>query len=150
MSAMSGVPMRAISSGRTVRPVPPPAAGGAGIRCCRPRVVHPRGHALAPLLGDLGPHRTGGLGPRARTRGARCTCLQACTHGPAGHVLARTVWHGNEPALNTAVRAAHWRATGDTGVLDRKGSADISPLVAVALAAWDIPTGGLEPFLIVT
>ena len=49
-------------------------------------------------------------------------------------VLARAVSHGNEPALNTSVRAALWRPSGDTRILERKGSADISPLVAAALA----------------
>jgi hypothetical protein len=49
-------------------------------------------------------------------------------------VLAGAVHHGNEAALNTAVRAARWRPLGDTRVLDRKGSTDISPLVAAALA----------------
>ena len=53
-------------------------------------------------------------------------------------VLAGTVRHTSDPALNTAVAAARWRATGDTRVLDRKGSADISPLVAAALAAWGL------------
>ncbi len=48
--------------------------------------------------------------------------------------------HDNEAALVTAVRASRWRATaaGDTRVLDRKGSADISPLVAAALAVWGV------------
>ena len=49
-------------------------------------------------------------------------------------VLAGQLRHGNEPALNTAVRAARWRPSGDTRILERKGSADISPLVAAALA----------------
>ena len=49
-------------------------------------------------------------------------------------VLARGISHGNEPALNTAVRAALWRPSGDTRILERKGSADISPLAAAALA----------------
>lgn len=44
------------------------------------------------------------------------------------------VRHGNEPALNFAVRSARWRPQGDSRVLDRKGTADISPLVAAALA----------------
>ena len=60
---------------------------------------------------------------------------QAQAHNAlADAVEARTVRHGNEPALNTAVRAARWRPLGDTRVLDRKGTADISPLAAVALA----------------
>jgi hypothetical protein len=55
-------------------------------------------------------------------------------------VEAGTVRHSNEPALNTAVRAARWRPLGDTRVLDRKGDLDISPLDAVALAAWGLAT----------
>ena len=51
-------------------------------------------------------------------------------------VLAGTVRHAGDGALNTAVAAARWRPTGETRVLDRKGSADISPVVAVALATW--------------
>jgi phage terminase large subunit-like protein len=49
-------------------------------------------------------------------------------------VLAGAIHHGNEPAMNTAVRGARWKPSGDTRVLDRKGSTDISPLVAAALA----------------
>jgi hypothetical protein len=49
-------------------------------------------------------------------------------------VLAGSVHHGNEPAMNVAVRGARWKSSGDTRVLDRKGSTDISPLVAAALA----------------
>jgi hypothetical protein len=45
-----------------------------------------------------------------------------------------TVRHGNEDALNIAVRSARWRAMGDTQVLDRKSTTDVTPLVAVALA----------------
>jgi hypothetical protein len=60
---------------------------------------------------------------------------QAQAHNAlADAVDAGAVRHGNEPALNTAVRAARWRLLGDTRVLDRKGIADISPLIAVALA----------------
>ena len=49
-------------------------------------------------------------------------------------ITARALRHGNEAALNTAVRGAHWRPSGDGRVLDRKGSLDISPAVAAALA----------------
>lgn len=48
--------------------------------------------------------------------------------------VAGTVHHGNEKALNVAVRAAQWRPSGNTRALDRKGSLDISPLAAAALA----------------
>jgi hypothetical protein len=51
-------------------------------------------------------------------------------------VTASKVYHGNEPALNVAVKASQWRPSGDTRVLDRKGHLDISPLAAVALAAY--------------
>jgi hypothetical protein len=61
-------------------------------------------------------------------------------------VLAGAVHHGNEPAMNTAVRAARWKPSGDTRVLDRKGSTDISPLVAAALAVHGLspPAVGLR------
>jgi len=49
-------------------------------------------------------------------------------------VLAGAVRHGNEPAMNTAVRGARWKPTGDTRIFSRKGSTDISPLRAAALA----------------
>lgn len=52
----------------------------------------------------------------------------------ADAVEAGTVRHGNEPALNTAVRASRWKPSGNTRVLDEKGPTDISPLVAAALA----------------
>lgn len=66
---------------------------------------------------------------------------QAQAHNAlADAVEAGTVRHGNEPALNTAVRAAQWKPQGDSRVLDRKGSADISPLVAAALAVHGLTT----------
>ncbi len=49
-------------------------------------------------------------------------------------VRASGVRHGNEAALNVSVRSARWRAHGDSRMLDRKGSLDISPLDAAALA----------------
>lgn len=68
---------------------------------------------------------------------------QAQAHnGLADAVGARTVRHGNEPALNTAVRAARWKPAGDSRVLDRKGSTDISPLVAAALALHGLSNNG--------
>jgi len=72
---------------------------------------------------------------------------QAQAHNAlANAVQGGTVRHGNEAALNVAVKAARWRPMGDSRVLDRKGSADISPLVAAALALHGLntapPTGG--------
>jgi hypothetical protein len=55
-------------------------------------------------------------------------------------VLAGTVRHGNEPAMNTAVRAARWKAVGNTRVLDQKGSTDTSPLLAAAGAVHGVTT----------
>lgn len=49
-------------------------------------------------------------------------------------VTAGSLRHRNEAALNVSVQAARWRPMGDTRVLDRKGAADISPLIAAALA----------------
>jgi phage terminase large subunit-like protein len=59
-------------------------------------------------------------------------------------VTAGTVRHGNEPALNTSVRASRWRSTTDSRVLDRKGTADISPLVAAALALHGLAVAATE------
>lgn len=66
---------------------------------------------------------------------------QAQAHNAlADAVEAGTLRHGNEPALNTAVRAARWKPSGDTRVLDRKGDIDISPLIAAALALHGLTT----------
>ncbi len=56
----------------------------------------------------------------------------------ADAVTAGTVRHGSSQALDIAVRSAQWRPLGDTRVLDRKGSADISPVVAAALAVHGV------------
>jgi len=55
----------------------------------------------------------------------------------ADAIEAKQVRHGDEPAMNVAVRAARWRAQGNTRVLDRKGAADISPICAAAMAVDD-------------
>jgi hypothetical protein len=55
-------------------------------------------------------------------------------------VLLGTIRHGNEPALNTAVRAAKWRHVNETRVLGRKGETDISPLIAASLALYGLTT----------
>lgn len=68
---------------------------------------------------------------------------QALAHtGMDDAVRARTVRHGNEAALNMAVRSAQWKPYGDTRRLDRKGSADISPLDAACLAVWGSTKAG--------
>jgi hypothetical protein len=64
---------------------------------------------------------------------------QAKAHNAlADAVLSRTVRHGNEPALNTSVRAARWKLSGDTRVLDARGPVDISPLRAASLALYGL------------
>lgn len=70
------------------------------------------------------------------------TQVVAAHNALASAVDAGTVRHGNDPALNTAVRAARWRPQGDSRVLDRKSSADISPLVAAALAVHGLSLHG--------
>jgi len=52
----------------------------------------------------------------------------------ADAVESGRIKHGNEPALNFSVRAARWKPQGDSRVLDRKGTADITPLRAAGLA----------------
>lgn len=55
--------------------------------------------------------------------------------------------HGNDPALNVAVSAARWKPSGDTRVLDRKGTADISPLIAASLALHGLGVDDAPPNL---
>jgi hypothetical protein len=52
----------------------------------------------------------------------------------ADGIEARTVRHGNHPALNTAIRAARWKNRGATRALDRDGDIDVSPAAAAAMA----------------
>lgn len=59
---------------------------------------------------------------------------QAC--GAAYDDITEGRWcHIDQPVLNVAVTGASKRTTGDTWVFDRRTGVDISPLVAVALAA---------------
>ena len=60
---------------------------------------------------------------------------QARAHNAlADAVLAGQLRHDNDLEMTVSIRASTWRPLGDTRMLDRKGSADISPLVAAALA----------------
>lgn len=71
------------------------------------------------------------------------TAQQAKAHNALSDaVLAGTVRHYGdaEKELGASVRAARWKTSGDTRVLDRTGSTDISPLVAVALAMHGLTT----------
>lgn len=49
-------------------------------------------------------------------------------------INAGTVRHGNQPALNAAVRGARWKNRGTGRALDRDGDVEVSPAVAAALA----------------
>lgn len=53
-------------------------------------------------------------------------------------VAAAQITNGGESAMSVAVRASRWKPQGDTRVLDRKGTADISPIVAASLAAREV------------
>lgn len=66
---------------------------------------------------------------------------QAQAHSAfADAVAARSVRHGGEPHLTAAVRAARWRSSADSRVLDRSGTAEISPPIATALALGALGT----------
>lgn len=54
----------------------------------------------------------------------------------ADHVTAGTIHHGNQPALNTAVKAARWRSAGATGerAFQLKDFPEVGPLAAVVRA----------------
>lgn len=79
---------------------------------------------------------------------------QAC--GSALDNIAARRWrHLGQAVLTTAVIGADKRAVGDAVVFDRKGQTDISPLLAVTVAAWIAGRPAEErkkakPFVIVT
>lgn len=60
-------------------------------------------------------------------------------------VMAGRLRHGNQPALNIAVAGAQWRPFGDTRTFDRKGSTDITPLDAAALAVHGLVGSARRP-----
>ena len=63
-------------------------------------------------------------------------------------IHAGTVRHGNEAALNTAVRGTKWRPSGDTRVLVPSGHTDISPVVAAALAVHGLTTSAAGGWMV--
>jgi len=65
----------------------------------------------------------------------------------AAHIDQTTLRHRQQPDLDAAVAGARRRVVGDLWAFGRRGSfADISPLVAVALASWGhSQTAGREP-----
>lgn len=60
----------------------------------------------------------------------------------ADAVESKQIRHLNHEALNVSVKASVWKLAGDSRALDRKGTADISPLVAVALALHGVGQSG--------
>lgn len=61
--------------------------------------------------------------------------VQAC--GAAYDAIVAHQWrHADQPELNTAVTGAAKRDSGDAFVFDRRAGVDISPFLAVTLAAW--------------
>jgi phage terminase large subunit-like protein len=57
-------------------------------------------------------------------------------------VVAGGICHLDQPVLNTAVSSARKRVLGDAWAWARKTGGDISPLVAVTLAAWGLSKAG--------
>ena len=58
---------------------------------------------------------------------------------------SRTLRHLGQPHLSAAVKAAVKRPLGDAWAWNRKGSVDISPLVAVTLALWGLHSDPPKP-----
>lgn len=58
---------------------------------------------------------------------------------------ASTVRHGNQPALNTAIRGGRWKNRGTTRALDRDGDIDVSPAAAAAMALHAVPALAAAP-----
>lgn len=111
-----------------------------------------RHHPVAILCNPAGP--AGGLLPECERKGlvvgvpdpakagkvrpvtAR-DYIQACAF--AYDAVAQYQWrHMGQPALNMAAAAAVRRTVGDAWVFDREASTDVSPLLAVTLAAWNV------------
>ena len=66
---------------------------------------------------------------------------QAQAHNEFDAALARAaIRHSDQRALQIAVGAAVWKPQGNTRALDPKGSTDISPLLAAALAVHGLTT----------
>jgi hypothetical protein len=71
---------------------------------------------------------------------------QARAHNALSDAVdARMVWHFNEPAMNTAVRASRWKQGPKTRELVRHGAVDVSPLAAAALVVHALAADGGQP-----
>ncbi|MEI4273916.1 hypothetical protein TEK04_19520 [Klenkia sp. LSe6-5] len=62
----------------------------------------------------------------------------------ADAVTDRTVRHGNQPAVLTAVRNSAWKQLGNTRVLDQRTERDVSPVIALSLALAGLDEGGVQ------
>jgi hypothetical protein len=93
-------------------------------------VVDPSSHAGA-LIADLAAARVEVMTPFT-ARDAAQACGQFYDAARAGHLV-----HLGQPSLNSAMRSAVTRLLSEAWAWDRRSpSEDISPLVAVTLAAW--------------
>jgi len=97
----------------------------------------------------------GGLLAECNARGVRITEASQSEFAKASQAacdeITNHAWrHLGQPELDKAVGAALKRTSGDSFVFDRRGEVDISPFVAVTLAAAYATSEALEPFLIVT
>lgn len=97
----------------------------------------------------------GGLLADCKARGVRISEASQADFAKASQAavdeISNHLWrHLGQPELDKAVAGALKRPSGDAFVFDRRADVDISPFVAVTLAAAYATAEALEPFLIVT
>ena len=65
----------------------------------------------------------------------------------ADMLKAGTIWHGNQPALNAAVKAARWRSAGTQGerAFQLKDCPEVGPLAAAVRALHGLPAAQPPP-----
>lgn len=96
------------------------------------RVVIDKASAASSLLGAFA---AAGIAVDTTTTQQYC---QACGDMYDALTKAHTVLYRGEEGLADAMGSAGKRAVGDAWAFDRKGVADISPLVSVTLARWGL------------
>ena len=111
----------------------------------RLRELERRWHPLPVVLDPASP--AGSLLLELAAAGVATTVVNTREYGQAcgaffDAVVAGAVAHLDQPVLNTAVAAARKRVLGDSYAWARKTGGDISPLVAVTLAAWGLQKAG--------
>ena len=103
-------------------------------------VIDPGGPA-ASLVADLEAAGVELTEPTVRDHAAACGAIYDAVCGDEP-----SLWHMGQTPLNAAVAGAQRRVLGDAWLWARKGpSVDISPLVAVTLAAWGHAVRGWQP-----